>query len=154
MESLQNLKDIEGLHSISIWPLAPGWYVAIAIAITTGLFLIKYYRHKKSWQYRLLQEISILQQQSNQIDGKDIAQQLSLILRSLSINISQREKSAGLAGNRWLTWLEENDPNGFAWSKKGEILTEWPYRPKIEKNDLISLKELINSSKIWLKSIC
>ena len=61
---LQQLDDITGLHPVSIWPLAPGWWALIAAAaVLTGMVIVVYVRRHRwnhSWRRDAVQSLSAL----------------------------------------------------------------------------------------------
>jgi hypothetical protein len=60
---------------------------------------------------------------------EQLASALSELLRRIAIARVGREQAAALTGERWLAWLQEHDPAGFAWSEHGKPLLTLPYAP-------------------------
>lgn len=152
---LGKLQDIEGLDSIDIFPLAPGWW---ALIIIISILLLRHFvlRIRKmlfmrTWQYKVLQELDQMQSDLSNSSAKNIIVKISEIIRRLAMYQYSRQQCAGLQGDEWLIWLTEHDNKKFNWVKHGKILIELPYMP--ENRDNVPLKEisrLINATKNWV----
>ncbi len=154
---LEKLHDIHGVEGISIWPLAPGWWlvtvILIAAFIVVAKKLLKRRAYRKSWRYRLERELDIMVEQLAPENTKQTIAGMNDILKRLAMHTYGRDESAPLAGKKWLVWLANRDPASFNWTKKGNLLVEYPYMP----NDKVQatsdeVKELAKAIKSWLRS--
>lgn len=101
--SLSNLRDIVTPDPAPWWPLAPGWYVVIAIAVVALVYLvIKAWKQWKANAYRRA-ALAILK------DAAD-ASEIATILKRTALAAYPRSEVASLTGDAWCNWLEENGP--------------------------------------------
>jgi hypothetical protein len=129
------LKDIHGLDTISWWPPAAGWWIAAVVLLLTLVLLTLWLRHlllypPGSWRSEAHRALRSLQRRRYQLTPKDAAGGLSELLRRIAIARFGRQGQARLSGEEWLQWLQYNDPNGFAWMERGQVLISLPYAPE------------------------
>lgn len=131
---LSQLRDINGLDAIGIWPLAPGWWVILVLLLAAGA-AAWFFAHrtlappkprKPDWN---AEKVSLLSAVRGETDSKKKAAALSALLRQAAMMRHGREACAGLEGTAWLDWLSRHDPAQFDWTSKGKILLEAPYAP-------------------------
>lgn len=151
---LEQLHDIEGLDSVSAWPLAMGWWVLIAIGIALmaaclcGIFYWLAFR--RSWKHDTLKKLADLEQQLESIPAKESLMQLSEYLRRIALRRFSRSECAGLVGNDWLQWLARHDPKKYDWEMRGRLLIEAPYAPVIDEKFTSQIKDLIHAAREWV----
>lgn len=152
------LHDIRGLDSISWWPLATGWWVIVGVCMT--LLVIVAIRYL--WARRdplgsrcrdARRRLKALRRQVRKHPVKDVASTLSELLRRIAILRSGRQDCAGLSGERWLEWLTENDPNGFDWLRRGQLLLVVPYAPDGAEIKRKELAKLVDAALGWVDAI-
>ncbi|HEY5338376.1 MAG TPA: DUF4381 domain-containing protein [Rhizomicrobium sp.] len=149
---LAQLYDIRSLDSVSWWPLAPGWWVLIVLAVIGAA--IAYWRHwayERSWQGQTFRALRALNVRLAKESTQEIAGALSVLLRRVAMQSFSRAECAGLEGADWLRWLTINDPGGFDWTSRGSLLIEAPYAPPGRPYSSQSLKVLIDAAKRWVK---
>jgi hypothetical protein len=155
MNSPLPLRDIQGLDSISFWPLAPGWWILIGLsigAIAVLIFLrVRRQRELRRWQYQTKRALEELENNLTPETSQSVAIELSDLARRLAINNFSRNACAGLVGNEWLAWLSQNDPAQFNWSKSARSLIEAPFSPVGRKFDTLPIKNTIHALKGWVK---
>lgn len=152
-EPTLNLKDIHLPEPISWWPLAPGWWFAAALIIALFIvFLITKKIHQdKQLNRDIATELENIKQQFSQSQNKrTLAISLSILLRRVSISYQPAQKVAGLTGDHWLTWLDNeqtksNNKLKFQ-SEMGKVLLKAPYLSEgtaldFDAHDLIQLCE-------------
>jgi hypothetical protein len=151
---LEQLHDIEGLDSISKWPLALGWWVllglVVLLVIVLGWYLLRWITYRRSWKSDTLRKLAVLEKNLSEETAGETAVILSEYMRRIALRRFSRKECAGLVGNSWLQWLSENDPKKFDWEKKGVLLTEIPYAPSHHKISKSQMKELIHAAKDWV----
>lgn len=152
---LDQLYDIEGIDPINWWPLAPGWWVLILFLALSLLGLVIYYYRKctfkNSWQYRILNQLSHLEQNSKKGETQLTLIELSELIRRIAIYQYSRLECAGLEGKSWLRWLKNHDPYQFDWEAKGKYLIEAPYAPSYKGIPDEDVLGLIKAIKKWVK---
>lgn len=153
---LEQLHDIEGLDTISSWPLAMGWWILIGVGIffvcACVCFLIYWIAFKRSWRSDTLKKLAKLEKNLSETTAKETVVALSEYLRRIVLRRFPRKECAGLVGEAWLKWLKKHDPKGFEWEKKGILLIEMPYAPEND-HQLSSdqIKDLIRAVKDWVR---
>lgn len=151
---LEQLHDIEGLDSISFWPLAIGWWVVIIFTIlalcTLIWFIASTIAFKRSWKNEIFQTLARMEKNLSDDTARETIVALSEYLRRIALQRFSRKECAGLAGDAWLKWLKAKDPKNYDWEKKGILLIEMPYAPKkhVPPNQI---KDLIQAVKNWVR---
>jgi len=148
---LTQLYDIRDLDPISWWPLAPGWWVLIVLALLAAA--AAYWRrwaYQRSWQGQTYRAFVALDRRLSRGDAQQIAGTLSELLRRVAMQSHSRAECAGLEGVDWLRWLTTKDPGGFDWAARGSLLIEAPYAPPGRTYSPQSVKILIDAAKRWV----
>jgi Domain of unknown function (DUF4381) len=153
-ELMEQLHDIEGLDPASWWPLAPGWWLLIAIALLLILgvawFAACKFAFYRSWKNDTLQKLAVLEKNLNDDTARTTLMLLSEYLRRMAMQRFPRKECAGLTGESWLKWLAAHDPKKFDWENKGVLLIEVPYAPVKQGLPASQIGELIQAAKQWV----
>jgi hypothetical protein len=151
---LEQLHDIEGLDSISPWPLAIGWWVLIGIGviILCGLVYLIIHRiaFKRSWKSDTLLKLSYLEENLSETTARETIMALSEYLRRIALRRFPRKECAGLTGEAWLKWLATHDPKKFDWENRGTLLINLPYAPPNTLQSPDQIKNLIQAVRNWV----
>jgi len=130
------IRDIRGLDAIPWWPPGPGWWLlgVILLAAAAGLGLLLLRRRERpliaaKWQRDARRRLRGLRKRQSHMSTKEIAGELSELLRRVAMARFDRQSCAGLAGEDWLAWLASHDPASFDWQRNARILLELPYSP-------------------------
>lgn len=154
MNELPPLRDIETLDAISWWPLAVGWwFIAILLVLLSLAGLGWFYRYKKrmtAWQHHALKHLSDIEANVDEQDSQLVLIELSQTIRRIALAKFPRSACAGKIGSDWLSWLTENDPNGFNWNHYSEFLITMPYQPQSNVLTSTDIKQLIQAIKGWV----
>ena len=154
---LTQLRDIQGLDSIPWWPLATGWWLVAALAAGLVFVLVSLVRNllrypAGSWRRPAWKQLRTLRQRAARMPAQQVAVELSELLRRIAIARVGREQAAGLAGKRWLAWLQEHDPAGFDWIHNGRPLLTLPYAPADSaQENARQLLVLIDAALPWVQ---
>ncbi|HFD79273.1 MAG TPA: DUF4381 domain-containing protein [Gammaproteobacteria bacterium] len=149
------LRDIHGLDAIPWWPLAPGWWLLAALGVLLILALVLLLRNLRrypagSWRRDAWRQLRTLRQRGRSLPVNQLAGELSQLLRRIAVARLGRERAAGLSGERWLQWLQDNDPAGFQWTTRGKVLLSLPYAPPDQARDgREQLLVLIDAALVW-----
>jgi hypothetical protein len=151
-----SIRDIHGLDPVGLWPLAPGWWLVLAVALLVGwlLFLVLRFLWRYpffTWHHSARRQLLRLRQRSTVEPTGEVAAELSELLRRIAIARRGREACAGLTGAAWLDWLSANDPAGFDWRKAGRLLLALPYAPPGTAGDADALRSLIGAAIPWAR---
>ncbi|MCP4394048.1 MAG: DUF4381 domain-containing protein [Alphaproteobacteria bacterium] len=168
LNALKELKDIHmPITDVSIWPLAPGWWIVITVLSLAAYFSIRYYiKVTESMKRRAEDELAKIKakfEQNN--DFKELAINISALLKRVAIVKFGYNEVASLHGREWLEFLQNNsNPND---AKKfdntfAKIIAEAPYAPEnynfskiFDDNDKNNLDDLItsflSSTEQWIR---
>jgi hypothetical protein len=155
-EIVSRLRDIQGLDQISWWPLATGWWLLALLLLVLLLALVLLVRNLRrypagSWRRHAWKQLRTLRQRAHRMPVQQLASELSELLRRIAIARVGREHAAGLSGERWLVWLQENDPAGFDWRRRARPLLTLPYAPPDSVQDTAKqLLPLIDAAFAWV----
>ena len=145
------LRDIHGIDAVSWWPPAPGWWlIALAVAVVFISMtlvirrLIKY--PPGSWRADAHKALTRLRRNARTMPDKQVAADLSEILRRIAIARHGRKDTAGLSGNDWLTLLTDSDPNHYQWHHEAQLLLSLPYAPASNDSHQTQLQTLITAA--------
>jgi hypothetical protein len=139
------LRDLHLPDLIGWWPLAPGWWVVIALlAIAAGLLVRRYLQRRARGAARrhALQALGQLTAEFDQHhDAVTFSANLSELLRRTMLAYAPRLEVAGLTGDEWLAWLDRDLDEPRFQTEAGRKLLELPYR---RHTDDVTAMELID----------
>lgn len=141
------LRDLHLPEAIGWWPLAPGWWVLIALlAIVLGFVLRAWLRVRARGAARryALRELNAIERQY--ADNKNPVQfgaNLSELLRRTMLAYAPRHDVAGLTGDAWLAWLDEGLAQPVFSSGPGRQIVELPYRNPDEALNVSDVDRLL-----------
>ena len=155
-EMFSRLRDIQGLDQVPWWPLAMGWWLVALLVVLLLFALVTVLRNLRrypagSWRRHAWKQLRDLRQQAYRMPAQQLAGDLSELMRRIAIARLGRARAAGLSGERWLDWLQQHDPAGFAWTRHGRPLLTLPYAPPSENQDNgKQLLPLIDAALVWV----
>jgi hypothetical protein len=162
--SVEQLRDIQGIHGVPWWPPGPGWWL-LAAAVLALTFLAWRFRPQLrlripplpfvtvgSWRWDAARHLRDLRKRAGTQDGKQTAGELSELLRRIAMARLGRDVCAGLTSEDWLAWLGGNDPKGFDWPRQGRLLLEVPYAPPGDLRRSQELLTLIDAAYDWVEA--
>ena len=133
---LARMRDIHELQmdSISWWPPAIGWWL-LAVALA-GLLVAAWWGIRNllayppgTWHRDARNQLLALKKLSRQLSAEQSLRELSELLRRIAVTRLGREQAAGLNGEDWLAWLQQQDPQQFSWQEQARVLITVPYAP-------------------------
>jgi hypothetical protein len=149
-QQLLPIKDIHLPAEISWWPLAIGWW------IVPGLLLLMVmawrFRHQiRSWFAPGVRSIALRQLDeighNKHLSTQQKVQRISQLLRQSAISNGLRDQVAGLTGEQWLQFLDNDNPQKPFSTGIGRSLLDAPYRPNAE----LDIDTLVVLTRDWLK---
>ena len=154
----ERLRDIHGLDPlpvsggeyVELFAFHPILYLVIPVILALLFFIIKQYFFL-GWKKEARQQLQQIYKKIRTADTKEVAVELSILIRRIAMTRCGRDKCAGLEGEAWLKWLTANDPKGFKWTEKGQILLELPYAPPQAGVDTMVFRDLIRAIYVWTK---
>lgn len=130
-QQLPQLKDIHLPTDPSIWPLALGWWLLMAILsglIVWLFFVIRKYFYKKQYNRMLFDELTKLEKKLKQSPDKSLVAETNILLRRIALAYYPNDDIASLTGADWLKFLDESGKTQNFSKGAGRILIEAPYR--------------------------
>ena len=124
------LRDIHLPDPVSWWPLAPGWWMLLAMIIVLGAALwFGFQRWQKKRQRRdSLKALDELRAQYEQHrDNAKLLRELSVLMRRACITFYPRHTTASLTGDAWLQFLDTTSGNNGFSQGDGRLLATAPY---------------------------
>jgi len=146
------LRDIHLPEPIAWWPPAFGWWVFAAGALMlSAALLIRYARQRRHRAaYGALD--AVVAKLRGGGDPAECAQEVSTILRRFAMTMSDEpSRVAGLAGERWLRYLDGSWDRQAFHAGAGRCLLCSPYEPagRVRPEDAMELCAL---SRSWVKA--
>lgn len=143
------LRDIHLPDPVGWWPLAPGWWLLVALMLAVFAVLIWNWRRQKRGEHALelaLYELERLQGKYG-ANTKDLLRELSVLLRRVAISQFGRQQVSGLTGAAWVKFLDDKAGKQLFGGKLAHLLTEMPYRPETQAETAALLKAI----RYWIR---
>ena len=126
------LRDLHLPEPIGWWPLAPGWWVLIALAVL-GLSLLgrkylQHYRTEAARRHALKRFKEYCDDYTRHGNAVRLGTELSELVRRTMLAYAPRDEVAGLTGEDWLAWLDRDLDRPHFQNGDGRPLIVWPYR--------------------------
>lgn len=149
--ALANLRDIHMPPSISLWPLAPGWYVLIIVCLlligVISYFSLKVWRRRQR-RHSILTEMNQYCEQYAE-NPNHALEKISALLRRIALARFNRIEVAGLTGSYWLQFLDRTGNTDNFTQGVGQHLVAAPYQRHIDL-DIKALQTLLHQ---WIKRV-
>ncbi len=110
---LDQLADIHLPDPVSIWPLALGWWLllAVLIAIAIALLLWRARRKRNAYRRQALAELRQCYEQLARHQSTSLyLQQLNALLKRVALSRYPRQFNPSIKGATWLQWLDSSCP--------------------------------------------
>ncbi len=135
------LRDLHLPEAVGWWPLAPGWWLLLAVIVVLGAWAAL--RAWRRWQRNAPRRFALRElancertyaQNGNPVQ---LAADLSVLLRRGMLAYAPRREVAGLTGEAWLEWLDRGMPLPYFHTEAGRNLLTLPYRrPQDDVSDV------------------
>lgn len=149
------LKDIHLPDPVSWWPPAVGWWLLLAVVVLTAAVVrlavrrLAVFRRRRKLNCLLQMEVSRIEREYQSVgDSHRALQQLSVLLRRVSMGMSGRDAVAGLCGQRWIDRLAAAVGPQPGRAECTQLLVEGPY----DKNCSVDLSVLFSYLRVWLRA--
>jgi len=148
------LEDIIVPNSVSLWPLAFGWWLLLALIIACfiGAFFV-YKRYQKKWRYRkealnLLKGYqSSLQNTQSALADKDIIIKYIECLKRTAISAYPTQSVQALYGREWIAFLNQQTPSPLFKDELATFICESQYKEAIT----INKHDVYFAVETWIK---
>ena len=141
------LRDLHLPDAVSWWPLAPGWWVLIALALIGLAFLVRAWLRIRARgaarRYALRQLNEIVAEYEERKNPVEFGVQLSELLRRTMLAYAPRLDVAGLTGDAWLERLDEGLAQPVFMNGPGRQILELPYRRPDAELDVADVDRLV-----------
>jgi hypothetical protein len=150
------LRELHLPEAIGWWPLAPGWWVLIALAVL-GLGYLMYKAFLK-WRWNAARRMALRElarvrgEYESGLDAVTLATELSQLLRRTMLAYARRDEVAGLTGQRWLQWLDRGLADQPFASGPGQALESLPYRSRDQIGDDVDVDGLLKAVQERLRA--
>lgn len=155
------LADIHLPSTISIWPIAPGWWVLLALFVLLCVLIILLSKdnkkRKKSLSPKQLKNLALKELTDIEsiyqadINAHETIKKLSIFLRRFALSHYHRQQVASLSDEHWLKLLDEmfdqrHKKQPFS-HEFCELLSKAPYQSQHIRIDSELLQQLFNTAK-------
>lgn len=141
------LRDLHLPDAIGWWPLAPGWWLLIALALIGVAFLIRAWLKVRARgaarRFALRQLNEIVDRYQDSKNAVEFGADLSELLRRSMLAYAPRLDVAGLTGEAWLRWLDEGLAQPVFTEGPGRQILELPYRRPDTELDVADVDRLV-----------
>ena len=141
------LRDLHLPDAIGWWPLAPGWWLVIALGLLALAYVLRIYlrvRARGAARRHALQQLNALTAEFEQHgDAVAFSSRISELLRRTMLAYAPRRDVAGLTGDAWLEWLDRDLEQPRFQSEAGRKLLELPYRRPDEDLTAMELVDVV-----------
>ena len=150
------IRDLHLPAEIGWWPLAPGWWVLLAL-VMAGLLWLAYrgfvrWRANRARRVALRQLRAIAAEYAAERDAVATSRQLSELLRRALLAYAPRSIIAGLTGERWLEFLDAGLETPVFVSGPGRDLESLPYRRPATATREVDIDALIGAVRTRLST--
>lgn len=150
------LRDLHLPEAIGWWPLAPGWWFLILLAVAGIAYLA--YRSIRKWRRNAMRRVAlreltrIQKAYRNGVDEISLAIELSELLRRTMLAYAPRQEVAGLTGEQWLDWLDQGLEEQPFTKGSGQSVESLPYRRPDGVEDDVDVQGLIDAIRTRLRT--
>lgn len=126
------LRDLHLPADIGWWPLAPGWWLLLALLV--ALLAVAAWRAFQRWRADRARRVALAQLALLKRDFEDkgdvvgLARDLSELLRRGLLAYAPRQSIAGLTGDDWLRWLDRGLEQPLFTAGAGRGIVSLPYQ--------------------------
>lgn len=156
-DALSELADIHMPGDVSWWPLAPGWWVVIAVALALLAYGAWRMFQRQLLQRRLnaaLAEVSRARKQLEAASANDMASRLifvnevNAVLRRVALLHDNPHQVAGLSGHAWVNYLRNYDSARLLNQQLADTLSQGRFAPRCDV-DATALEQM---AREWIKN--
>lgn len=146
---LAKLRDIRLPEPIGWWPLAPGWWVLIAIVFLCILVgLVLEFRRRRTLRHAALRELAGLKARlDSDAATPDVATDLAVLMRRFVLRGPEARKLGAVSGPDWAAELGRG-PGGMS-EHIAALIANAPYTPTTETTE--DVRKAVAEAEIWIR---
>ena len=148
-DPLANLHPLREPGLIGWWPLAPGWWLLLAIVLlclaALGYVLLKRYRANAYRRQALAQLQTLHREYLEEKNAGQYLAQTNALLKSVALRSYPRREVAASNGEQWLTFLN-NSMNSAEQFQSGFVTAA--YRKVCPDMDM---EQMHRAAQLWIK---
>ena len=147
-ERMWGLKELPLPDAPDLFPLAPGWYVVMFVALLALVYLTwrAWDRYRQN-QYRRDAVTALNDVRNNRARTSEI----SFILRRTALLAFPRRQVAGLRGQDWVGWLNDTAGRELFAETDGDLLDQLTYSSNTQGLDDAAVDRLLKASSDWAR---
>lgn len=150
VDALAQLKDIHLPPPVGYWPLAPGWYVLMAILflLSFSLALVLYKRHLRALpKKRALALLDVYSAEyKKEANAQRTSAHISELLKRVALVYYPRSQVASIYGDAWIEFLNQTS-KGIDFNSVKPLLLDAPFK----STQGVNLEPLIACAAQWIK---
>ncbi len=127
------LRDIHLPVEPGFWPLAPGWWLLIIVAVLMCYLMVRVFlklRKTRQLNELMQNELNIINTAyENHQNKHQLASDISQLLKRFVMYVLKDNDAAALTGEKWITYLNEQ-VGGDYFDEHIEVLTNAQYTPE------------------------
>lgn len=150
------LRDLHLPEPLDWWPLAPGWWILIALVLI-GLGYVAHSAWLR-WRRNALRRLALknLARVRRDYDrGQDVltlVKEMSTLLRRAMLAYTPRDEVAGLTGRDWLVWLDRGLVDRPFTNGPGSMLESLPYQGGAPADEDFDIDGLTDAIRVRLRT--
>jgi hypothetical protein len=149
---LNELKPIHLPNTVSIFPLAPGWYFVSAVVVIVGIILAIYVgnlrKKKRLLNNEIFQILAEIEKKSKCDSNQFILGDITILLKRVAILRFPEAKPQSLYGENWLKFLDKSGKTDDFTQGEGKVLANI-----YSRYTLVDNSNLIFVVKRWLRKV-
>lgn len=150
------LRDLHLPEPVGWWPLAPGWWLLLLLVVAGLVWFARSYYLRRSRaaarRYALRRLQSCCDAYGQHGSAVQLGSELSELLRRTMLAYAPRADIAGLTGEEWLAWLDQDLERPHFSEGDGRPLVEWPYRDPETTIDRSDVAALVDAVRLRLRT--
>ncbi len=149
--ALEQLRPNHLPAPVSIWPLAPGWWIVggltLAIIILATHFILSRWRKRRYRRQALSTLRRVVKAYEAHGNKKQFAHDCNRLLKKVALQAYPRQDIANLNGDQWLVFLSKSSGNAQFSHSEGAALGSDRFKPDYELN----VDQLQTLTLSWIK---
>ncbi len=146
------LRDIHLPEASLWWPPAPGWWIVLLLVIGLAIllsYLLRWYRSKPIRRVSLQELARIRRTYSQGASQRVVLNEVTSLLRRVTISYYGRKAAAAVTGSEWLRQLVELAPDSGFTGQQLDFLVHGRYRAHSE----VDVEQLLSGCEHWIRAL-